>query len=281
MNRKPRIFIGSSVESLDIADAINLNLDHQAEVTIWRNNTFDLSSNTIDSLVKKAKSVDFSLFIFSPTDITLIRNQQKATVRDNVIFELGLFIGTLGKERCFILKPRGVDLHFPTDLLGITPADYDPNRSDNDLASAVNHACVLIKNMMTKLQTLDLTNPSANIQKSLPDVGSELKNSDYEVLAQLIGTATEDPTGYTLSTIKRGLRNQSPAIDISIIRLERLGYIERRNESDMNGNEYFCYQITSNGIELILANEEKAFNKSAFPPETIPKYDTFDDDLPF
>jgi len=103
MQRKPRLFIGSSVESLDIADAVNLNLDHQTEVTIWRNGTFELSNNTIDSLVKKAESVDFSLFIFSPDDIAIIRNQQKAVVRDNVLFELGLFIGAIGKERCFIL----------------------------------------------------------------------------------------------------------------------------------------------------------------------------------
>ncbi|MCW5198859.1 nucleotide-binding protein [Desulfobulbus sp. F4] len=69
-SRKPRIFIGSSVESLPVADAVNVNLDHQAEVTIWRNGTFDLSSNTIDSLEEKAQSVDFSLFIFSPDDIS-------------------------------------------------------------------------------------------------------------------------------------------------------------------------------------------------------------------
>ena len=117
MNRKPRIFVGTPVESLEIADAVNLNLDHRAEVTIWRNGTFELSSNTIDSLTMKAKSVDFALFIFSPDDMAVIKNQQKAIVRDNVLFELGLFIGSIGKERCFILKPRNVELHFPTDLL--------------------------------------------------------------------------------------------------------------------------------------------------------------------
>ncbi len=118
MNRKPRIFIGSSVESLNIADAVNLNLDHQAEVTIWRNGTFELSNSTIDSLTKKAMSVDFALFIFSPDDMAVIKNQQKTIVRNNVLFELDLFIGSIGKERCFILKPRNIDLHFPTDLLG-------------------------------------------------------------------------------------------------------------------------------------------------------------------
>ncbi|WP_422766979.1 TIR domain-containing protein [Photobacterium leiognathi subsp. mandapamensis] len=112
--RKPRIFIASSSESLDVSDAFNVNLDHQAEVTVWKHG-FKLSQNTIDSLVQMAESVDFAIFIFTPDDIVQIRDQQKQIVRDNVLFELGLFIGTLGKERCFIVKPRNQDLHFPTD----------------------------------------------------------------------------------------------------------------------------------------------------------------------
>lgn len=63
--RKPRIFIASAVEALDVADAFNVNLDHQAEVTVWKNG-FNLSQNTIDSLIKMAESVDFAIFILRP-----------------------------------------------------------------------------------------------------------------------------------------------------------------------------------------------------------------------
>ncbi|WP_295117602.1 nucleotide-binding protein [uncultured Chitinophaga sp.] len=146
--QKPRIFIGSSVESLPIADAINENLDHSAEVAIWRNGIFHLSDNTLDALIEKAKTFDYAIFIFSPDDIATIRNVEQKVARDNVVFELGLFIGTLGKERCFVVKPRNTDLHLPTDLLGLTTADYDTNRSDGDLASALNYACSLIKKAM-------------------------------------------------------------------------------------------------------------------------------------
>ena len=141
--RKPRIFIASSSESLDVADAINVNLEHQAEVTVWKNG-FKLSSSSIDSLVEKSTIMDFAIFVFTPDDIATIRDQSKYIVRDNVLFELGLFTGTLGKERCFIVKHRGVELHFPTDLLGLAPADYDGDRSDGDLMSAINYPCVLI-----------------------------------------------------------------------------------------------------------------------------------------
>ena len=219
MNRKPRIFIGSSVESLSIADAVNLNLDHQAEVTIWRNGTFDLSSNTIDSLEKKAKSVDFSLFIFSPDDIVIIRNQEKVAVRDNIVFELGLFIG--------------------------------------DLASAVNHACVLIKNQMEKLQPLRHVQKPPQPLKNTVDVISELNATDFGVLVELVSTFTASPNGYSIYVIKNNLKNQSYEVDLSAIKLEKLGYIEKRNESDYDGNEYYAYKITNEGVEILLQREKE------------------------
>jgi len=120
MTRKPRMFIGSSVEGLSVGDAINLNLDHEIEVTLWRTGAFDIASTALDSLVKRSTAVDFALFVFSPDDLVTIRSQQHVVVRDNVLFELGLFIGALGKDRCFIVKPRNVELHLPTDLLGVS-----------------------------------------------------------------------------------------------------------------------------------------------------------------
>lgn len=265
MNNKPKIFIGSSVESLDIADAVNLNLDHSAEVSLWRNNTFDLSSNSIDSLVKKTKSVDFSLFIFSPDDIAIVREQERKVVRDNVLFELGLFIGALGKERCFILKPRGVDLHFPTDLLGVTPADYEPNRSDGDLASAVNHACVLMKQQMEKLGNVGGTATSPPAPKMTIEAAA-MKELDYLVLGQLLGTSTETVEGYDIWEIKRKLDHHSRKVDLSVIRLERLGYVEKRSCTDQNDHGYYSYNIVTDGVECVLANEEMAFPTPQQPP---------------
>jgi hypothetical protein len=64
------------------------------------------------------------------------------TARDNVVFELGLFIGRLGRERTFIVMPKGVaDFHLPSDLLGVRVATYQAPASVARLQAALGPAC--------------------------------------------------------------------------------------------------------------------------------------------
>ena len=50
----PSVFVGSSVEGLAIAKAIQRRLEYAADVDLWDQATFDLSSVTIDALVGEA-----------------------------------------------------------------------------------------------------------------------------------------------------------------------------------------------------------------------------------
>lgn len=138
---KPRLFIGSASESLDVAYAAQEALEHDAEVTVWTQGIFDLSKYTLDALVDTLETVDFAMFILSPVDVVVMRDETKRAARDNVIFELGMFVGRLGRERSFIVIPRAAsDLHLPTDLLGITPGLYDADRTDGNLVAALGPA---------------------------------------------------------------------------------------------------------------------------------------------
>lgn len=275
--RKPRLFIASSVESLAIAEAVNVNLDHAFEVTLWKNGTFKLSSSTIDDLVEKSSFVDFALFIFAPDDISMIRSRNEHVVRDNVIFEMGLFVGAIGKSRSFILKPRDVEMHLPTDLLGVTPADYDANRSDGDLVSATNRACSLIKSEVERLGLINHERLSESKKIIANPTNYELKEQDYKFLAACLQSHTADPVGLAFHRISNNFRGiNEAALQISLIKLERMGYLSKTVETDEhNGYDFYVYSITEMGVDMLLQNEDLLESKAHVP------LSGFDRDLPF
>ncbi|WP_227006191.1 TIR domain-containing protein [Rufibacter latericius] len=221
-------------------------------------------------------SVDFAVFIFSPDDLLMIREEQKKVVRDNVIFELGLFIGTIGKERCYIVKPRGVELHLPTDLLGMTTADYEPNRSDNDLTSAVNVACTKIKREVERLGSIKNAQLYKVDNQLNHTLNNHLSDIDFKVLSSLISTYTQAPVGWPIWVVKKDIKEVNDnQIDLCVIKLERLGYLEKENTEDNSGNVFYAYKISQSGVEYLLQNESKISALSSINDD-LPN-----DDLPF
>lgn len=281
--RKPRLFIASSAEKLRVADAFNVNLDHDFEVSIWKNGTFDLSSVTINAVVEKSSAVDFALFVFAPDDEALIREQHQNVIRDNVLFELGLFIGAIGLERCFIVKPRGVELRLPTDLLGVTMADYEAGRSDGDLESATNQACTLIKNSAKKLGLLEhIGNPAKERLRANPQAFS-LTTTDLQFLVACASSYTRHPGGMGLSRIEQSLKSVPEfKRHIAAIKLERLGYVEKRIATDdQDGYDYFSYHITDDGVNAILSRADDWPDVPKGPPEKPVSLADMSDEIPF
>lgn len=151
MSDKPTIFIASSSEATPVAEAVNIKLDQEMRVKLWTN-AFDLSSVTITTLIKKANEVDYAIFVFHPDDKLLIREKEHNATRDNVILELGIFIGKLGLEKCFILLPNSPEKVFrlPSDLAGVTATFY--NAEEIDLVDAVTVCCAKIKQQVRTLE---------------------------------------------------------------------------------------------------------------------------------
>ncbi|MER8468904.1 nucleotide-binding protein [Mesorhizobium sp. M1328] len=137
---KPFIFIGSSSENLRPAKAIAAGLSYDAETIVWTESAFGHSEYPLEALERHLDRADFAVFVFIPDDVTVMRGETRKTVRDNVLFELGLFIGRLTRKRTFIVRPRGIEINFPSDLIGITPVDYEPSRTDDNLAAALGPA---------------------------------------------------------------------------------------------------------------------------------------------
>lgn len=147
---KPRIFIASSVEGKDIADALQLAFHHDARCTVWHQ-AFPISGITIDTLLRNCAENDFAIFVFSPVDLAVIRKQQYEVARDNVLFEGGLSMGMHGRDRAFIVSPQGSpSFHIPSDLLGLTAATYDPAWAKTDPNPAVGAAATQIRQAIKK-----------------------------------------------------------------------------------------------------------------------------------
>jgi hypothetical protein len=270
---------------LAVADAINLNLDHDTFPSLWRTGTFRPGSNALEDLVKKSSAVDFAVFVFTPDDAAMIREQPSRVVRDNVLFELGLFIGALGKERCYVVRPRNVDMHLPSDLLGVTHVDYVPDRPDGELASALNAACKQIRDEIVRHGPIQRTlrSPGGAEQRHVanpPDY--KLTNSDLIFLGECAASHTESPGGLSLSVIAAQMRKHSAnAVRLSAIKLGRLGYVEKNIEADYNGNEFYSYSITADGLDTFLRNEEAYTQSPAAASKPAPVFTDMDDDIPF
>ena len=90
---KPSLFVGSSTEGLEFARAIRCLLDLDVEVTLWNDGFFSLGATLVESLVAAVQRYDFAALVLTPDDLLLNREMEVMGPRDNVIFELGLFMG--------------------------------------------------------------------------------------------------------------------------------------------------------------------------------------------
>ncbi|PWU12010.1 MAG: cyclic nucleotide-binding protein [Terriglobia bacterium] len=140
-NNKPVLFIGSSTEGIPIAEQIrNCIRSRQLVTRIWTDGVFEASRTSIESLFASAQVADFAALLLTPDDITFSKRMKKASPRDNLVFELGLFMGVIGRERVFILKPRGAEIKIPSDLFGVTWIEYPP-RGPRSLRARIAPIC--------------------------------------------------------------------------------------------------------------------------------------------
>ena len=148
--KRPSVFIGSSSEGLKFAKAIQMLLDHASEVTIWSQGIFGLSEGTLESLVSAAEQFDFAVLVLTPDDLVESRGLTGTAPRDNVLFELGLFMGSLGRQRTFVVYDRTADIRLPSDLAGVTSATFEPHSSGR-LESALGAATTRIEDRIERL----------------------------------------------------------------------------------------------------------------------------------
>ena len=207
MNR-PLLFVGSSSEGLDFAKALQQNLDHALEVVLWSQGVFGLSGGTLESLVQKLETIDFAALVLTPDDLIESRERERPGPRDNVLLELGMCIGALGRERTFIVHDRTEDLKIPSDLAGITAATFQPH-SDGNLQASLGAACYQIEKSTRRLGE----------RTKLGQIGLIDQVSQFRIIADLLGVVADNfiiQLFLSGSRIKRELKREESLFRDSI-----------------------------------------------------------------
>jgi predicted nucleotide-binding protein len=145
-NEKPKLLILSSAEALDVAREIQSALAHDVLCVVWTDGIFWAGGYPLEALETAVNASDFGVAVAEFEDIVESRGERRPTIRDNVLFELGMFMGKLGRRRTILVHPRHAGLKLPSDLHGITPAVYDPGR--DDLRARLGPACNEIRKVI-------------------------------------------------------------------------------------------------------------------------------------
>jgi len=127
---KPKIFIGSSTSGYDIAEAVKRHLSPSCDCHLWKEpGIWEPNYSTFDNLLRMCGYFDFGVFVATADDLTLTNDKILIEPRDNVILEMSLFLGAMGRDKSFLLVEDGVKL--PSDFSGI----YMPRFVRKDEAS--------------------------------------------------------------------------------------------------------------------------------------------------
>ena len=97
--------VASSSEQISTAEGIARSPSGTPEldVQVWNKGVFDFSASYGNPLEKALEQADYAAVVLTADDRSRGTLANRGITADNVNFELGLFIGGLGAERCFFL----------------------------------------------------------------------------------------------------------------------------------------------------------------------------------
>lgn len=159
-NDYPKLFIISSSEAKPVAEELRRQLEHDVFSTVWSDGVFFAGAYTLEALEKAVSESDFAVAIAQSDDVVRSRNKVQPTLRDNVLFELGLFMGKLTRHRAILIHPKVKNLKLPSDLQGLTLLSYPTGSSPKlfrtwlghrhtpDLASLLKPSCDEIRKIV-------------------------------------------------------------------------------------------------------------------------------------
>jgi predicted nucleotide-binding protein len=90
-----------------------------------------MSRPLTDMFEDEAKTWSFAFALLAPDDEVVKSNESDNQARPNVIYEVGWFIGRLGRERVTVILTAGTRIH--SDLDGVSQIRFSENVEDKFL----------------------------------------------------------------------------------------------------------------------------------------------------
>jgi|ERR1035437_322863 hypothetical protein len=145
---KRKLFIGSSSEGLHIAEQLKAKVDSDCgdwiSSEIWKDGSvFSMNKNALDCLVRASRKFEYGILVATKDDIIISRRKVNVVPRDNVMLEMGMFLGSLGLTRAFLLVEE--ESKFPTDYNGVT-VPYFQKSIKGSLEKAIKTIIVAFEN---------------------------------------------------------------------------------------------------------------------------------------
>jgi len=165
---KCRIFIASSGRTLTLAEKLRDELQTDfCEATLWSQEGRGQASPTIIEMLEKATAkYDFAVIILAKDDVFVSGAGDTLKARDNCVFEAGLFISAVGRERCFLVNSVS-QRDLPSDLGGIISIPFTEPADLTDREACANA----------------IRSVSADVKNRVQDVGARTMREQLQVLS--------------------------------------------------------------------------------------------------
>ena len=229
MSSKPRVFVGSSPRGLPVAEVLRAALESETETTLWHEDAFGLPDGSLETLETAARNAEFAVFVLTQQDLDAGQESGIETARDNVLLELGLFVGAVGRARTFLVHPRDEPPRLPTSLAGLGTATYGV-REDGNLQAALGPTCTRLKDAIRRaLPSEELRLPHVARRRRRRALGKALAQvpgnghpiSNLSVSGALLETPGEIPIGRLLDLELRLEDGQVARVTAQVVRVQQ------------------------------------------------------------
>ncbi len=169
---KPKIFIASSGRTLILAEKLRDELVTDfCDAKLWSDESRASPGATIIEMLQSAADrYDFAVILLARDDVIVREAGEAMKARDNCVFEAGIFIAALGRERCFLVN--SVDQRdLPSDLGGIISVPFkEPAnlRDRQECADAISSASAILKDKVQRLGRIAVRGQRSEVRDSVP-----------------------------------------------------------------------------------------------------------------